>query len=163
MGDKNATPAERKSMAESRVEQQKAYDEAIKAFLNDAGDYATFKQWEETRPERTQFELMGRSLFDNSSEPLSDQQETKLLNMLATARKAPTAPKMPSISRMDPATAASEIESWLQQTADLHRGIQQSAAATLTPVQIQILGGYLAQSRDSLARSLLMSSQRSAP
>ncbi|MDZ4286512.1 MAG: hypothetical protein U0984_01060, partial [Prosthecobacter sp.] len=89
MLDPNLTPEQKKKLAQDMQAQRKTYDDTIKAFLNDAGDYTTYRHWEDTQQERLQFDMMGRSLFSSSGEPLSDQQEQQLIDLMAQVRKAP--------------------------------------------------------------------------
>lgn len=146
--DPNLTPEERKQILAQAEKNKKTYDDAIKTFMNNDSDWGTFQNWEDTKPERTLYDTMGRSLFASSSEPLTQQQEQILLNTMTQVRKSPT-PEQLAISQAmrDPTQMnKSNIEQMLKMTGENNKRILEQSATTLTPGQLKTLETYLEQS-----------------
>lgn len=148
--DPNLTPAQREQIMAQAEKNKKTYDDAIKTFMNNDSDWGTFQNWEDTKPERTLYDTMGRSLFASSSEPLTPQQEQILLNTMTQVRKTPT-PEQAAISKaMQNPTQLNErnLEQMLQMTDQNNKRILEQAATTLTPGQLKTLENYLKQCRE---------------
>lgn len=145
--DSSLTPEQRRQVIAEGEKNKKAYDETIRGFLNDESDWGTFQKYESTRPERTQFETMGRSLFTASGEPLSTQQEDQLIDLMAQVRQNPTpeqsqlARTMSNPSQMTDANLKSLLE--FQRASNAR--ILQQAAGFLSPEQIKTLQAYQEQ------------------
>ena len=148
--DASLTPEQRKKISDDLVAQRGKFDETIRAFLNDNKDYATFQQWEETQPERIQFDMMGRTLFSSSNQPLSEQQEEQLFNLMANARKGPTAPaNILDPGQSDPTQITEQrIAEYIRGLEASHGKLVQQAAGMLSPEQLKIFEAYLGQARD---------------
>ncbi len=148
--DPNLTPAQREQIMAQAEKNKKTYDDAIKTFMNNDRDWGTFHHWEDTQPERTLYDTMGRSLVASSSEPLTPQQEQILLNTMTQIRKTPT-PEQAAISKaMQNPTQMNErnLEQMLQMTDQNNKRILEQAATTLTPGQLKTLENYLKQCRE---------------
>lgn len=148
--DPNLTPAQREQIVAQAEKNKKTYDDAIKTFMNNDSDWGTFQNWEDTKPERTLYDTMGRSLFASSSEPLTPQQEQILLNTMTQIRKTPT-PEQAAISKamQNPSQMnKNNIEQMLQMTDQNNKRILEQAATTLTPGQLKTLENYLKQCRE---------------
>jgi hypothetical protein len=157
--DPNLPADQRQKIAQDLQAQRDAYEETIKQFLNDSGDFQTFKHWEDTQPERVQFDMMGRSLFSSSSEPLSPTQEQQLIDMMAQVRKSPSAPTdITNPATTDPTQMTPErIDSYIRQLETMHQNIQVQAQGILTPGQVKTLASYLEQTRNMAATGMKMS------
>lgn len=158
--DPNLTPEDRKQIMAQAEKNKKTYNDAIKTFMNNDSDWNTFQSWEDTKPERTLYDTMGRSLFASSTEPLSPQQEQTLLNTMTQIRKSPS-PEQEAISKamQDPSQMNDgNIQRMLQMTDQNNQRILQQAATTLTPGQLKTLENYLQQSRSMTETGLRMGS-----
>lgn len=157
--DGNLTPAQKQKLVQDMQAQRKTYDDTIKTFLNDAGDYNTYRHWEETQQERMQYDMMGRSLFSSSGEPLSDQQEQQLIDLMAQARKEPTAPAdITDPANMDPTQMTpAKIDSYIQQLEKVHQNVRAQAATVLTPGQLKTLESFQEQTRNMARTGMQMS------
>lgn len=150
MLDENLTPEQRKQLTTQIEQQKKTFDDAIKTFLNDENDWKTFQGWEDTKPERTQLDAMGRSLFDAAGEPLTPQQEEQLVNLMVQVRKEPSnLPKMSDPKNLNPANMTEEMfQKQLQEMEQKARRVEEEAAKFLTPTQLQPLKAMNKQMRD---------------
>jgi hypothetical protein len=145
--DANVTPAEREKIIAEAEKGKKAYDETIRAFLNDEGDWKAFQNWENTRPERTQYELMGRSLFSSSGEPLNAQQENQLIQLMAQSRQSPSPDQQALLQRLKNPTQMNEsnIKAFLDYQRSIHEATLRQAASFLSEGQMRSLKTYLDQ------------------
>jgi len=161
MMDPKLTPDQRKQLTAQYEKQKQAFDATIKGFLNDDNDWKTFQHWEDTKPERTQYDMMGRSLFSASSEPLSQQQEQQLVDLMTEVRKTPgSSANIGAQTGMDPTRITADmIERQMKQYEDNAQVVSQRAAAFLSPVQMQTLKSYHEQLK-TLSRSSIEMSQR---
>ncbi|TDU70988.1 hypothetical protein EI77_02106 [Prosthecobacter fusiformis] len=160
--DPNITPEKRQELLAETKRQRSLYDASIKEFLNETADWNTFRNWEDTQPERTNYNTLGRSLFGASGEPLSSSQEQQLLSLMAEVRKSPY-----SVGGLNDQTGADPnqltdqvIEQQIQQIESNNRIIAERAESFLTPNQRQTLNSYLdqvkAMSRSSLGVSKMI-------
>ena len=85
--DPNLTDEDRRKLAEDLRQEKLKYDASIKTFLNNTDDWGAFLNWEDTQPERSSLDAIGRNLFSASGEPLTQQQETQLINLMSNTRK----------------------------------------------------------------------------
>jgi hypothetical protein len=144
MLDPNVTPEQRQKLIAEAEKNKAAYDQTIKGFLNNDSDWSTFQRWEGTKPERTSFESMGRSLFNASGEPLSTQQEDQLITLMAQVRQSPT-PEQAALSRMiqDPSQLnEANFQKMLDYQKATNQRTLQEAAAFLSPAQLKPLQTY---------------------
>ncbi|MBV6499568.1 MAG: hypothetical protein CJBNEKGG_02025 [Prosthecobacter sp.] len=145
--DSSLTPEQRSQIIAEGEKNKKAYDETIRGFLNDESDWGAFQKYESTRPERTQFETMGRSLFTASGEPLSTQQEDQLIDLMAQVRQNPT-PEQSQLARAmsNPAQMTdANLKSLLEFQRASNARILQQAAGFLSPEQLKTLQAYQEQ------------------
>lgn len=148
--DKNLTPEQRKQINADYETAKMANDDLIKTFLGDDADFATFKHWEDTQPERMAFEMMGgRAQFSTAGEPLSSDQEQKLIDMMAEIRKAPSAlPDMTNPKNFSPENITEEqINAQLQKLDNDAARVLQEAAKILTPGQLEALKKFQTNAR----------------
>lgn len=145
--DSNLTSEQRRQIIAEGEKNKKAYDETIRGFLNDEADWGVFQKYESTRPERTQFETMGRSLFTASGEPLSTQQEDQLIDLMARVRQSPTQEQSQLARSMSNPAQMTEgnIKSFLDFQRASNARILEQAAGFLSPAQIKTLQSYQEQ------------------
>jgi hypothetical protein len=160
MMDENLTPDQKKQIAADLTTAMKASDEAIKTFLGNDEDYKTFQHWEDTQPERLQFDMLGgRSYFSAAGEPLSPDQEQKLIDVMAAIRKSPD--KLPDLSKPENFSLENITDEMIQQQlqkADRDaQTVAQNAAGFLSTTQLQSLAKMQQQMRTMTEASLKMS------
>lgn len=158
MLDPNVTPEQRQKLIAEAEKNKAAYDQTIKGFLNNDSDWSTFQRWEGTKPERTSFESMGRSLFNASGEPLSTQQEDQLITLMAQIRQSPT-PDQAALSRMiqDPSQLNdANLQKMLDYQKATNQRTFQEAAAFLSPTQLKSLQTYQDQILETFKTSWQM-------
>lgn len=152
------TDEEKKKIVKELQVQRKVYDDSIKTFLNDAGDYDTYQRWEDSRPERMLYDLAGHQLFAESDAPLSEVQEQQLIDLMVEARKATPPAGMSNMSAMDPTKMTPEkLDSYMRVLESQHQRVRTEAAKVLTPSQLLTLDAYLQQSRTMSKTGLQMS------
>ena len=156
--DPNLTPQDKQQIMAQAEKNKKTYDDAIKTFMNNDSDFGTFQNWEDTKPERTLYDTVGRNLFASSNEPLSAQQEQVLLNTMTQIRKSPTAEQAAVVKTMQDPTQMNDanIQRMLQMTDANNKRILEQAATSLTPGQLKTLENYLQQSRSMTITGLEM-------
>lgn len=160
MLDPNLSPEQRKQIVAQAEKNKKTYDDAIKTFLNNEGDWNNFQAYEDTKPERTSFDAMGRTLFASSSEPLTQQQEQILMNTMTQVRKSPT-PEQAALSKslQDPSQINdANISRLLEMMRLNNQRILEQSATTMTPGQLRTLEQYLAQNLKNTETGLKMGS-----
>lgn len=147
MLDPNLSTADRQNLLAQAEKNKQAFDQAIKTFLNDDNDWANFQQWENTKPDRTLYDSIGRSLFASSPDPLTQQQEQMLINTMTQMRTSLTPEQQALAKTLQDPTQMTEanIKRMLELTALNHQRIIQQAAATMTPGQQAILKTFLDQ------------------
>lgn len=158
--DENLTAEQKKQIVADITAADKASDEAIKTFLGHDDDYKTFQHWEDTQPERMQMEMLGgRSYFSSAGEPLTPEQEQKLVDVMATIRKSPS--KLPDLSKPENFSGANisdeQIERQLQKIDSDAETLMQNAAGFLSATQLQALTKMQQQMRTLAETGLKMS------
>jgi hypothetical protein len=117
---------------------QKSFQDQMRSFLGDAG-FAQFQEYETTIPDRQLLEQMKTSFADN---PLTDDQEQRLLQLMVAARKDSGAPIDPATGK--PALAGTDRVAQAEQTIQIQdqvdQRVYQQAADFLSPAQLQSLG-----------------------
>lgn len=156
--DPNLTAEDRKQIVAQAEKNKNTFDEAIKTFLNDEGDWNSFQAYEDTKPERSSYDAMGRTLFASSSEPLTPQQEQILMNTMVQVRKSPTADQAAlSKSLQDPTQInTANINRLLEMMRQNNQRILEQSATNMTPGQLKTLEQYLAQNLKNTETGLLM-------
>lgn len=157
--DRALSPEERSRLLAQYEQQKQAFDRTIETFLNEPTDWNSFRHWEDTLPERTQFETAGRSLFSASAEPLNARQEQQLIELMTEARKSlGSSGRQAGNAGANPAALTAEvIERQLSQMGEQARIVQERATAFLTPGQQQTLQAFLTQSQSLTRTGLEMS------
>lgn len=152
--DPNLSKEQRKEILAEAKHQKSVYDASIRGFLNDQNDWQSFQQWENTQPERTQYDTMGRSLFSASAEPLSQSQEQQLIGLMSEVRKSPySVGALSDQTGSDPTQLTDAvIEQQMQQIDSNNRIIAERAESFLTPGQRATLNTYLEQTK-TMSRS----------
>ncbi|MCB1226635.1 MAG: hypothetical protein KDK99_12545 [Verrucomicrobiales bacterium] len=151
---------ERQAAVDEMKRYQEASTAAIRQFLNDDGDFATFQHWEKTAPDRMMMEMIGRGIFTGSDKSLSAEQETQLIDLMMDARTqtpAPGTPRMPD--PLNPGVVGpEEVEAILQAQARQGQRVLDQAASFLSTPQLEALKAYLEQQANMTATGLHMSS-----
>ena len=158
--DESLTTEQRNQIFTDLETAKKASDEAIKTFLNYDDDYKIFQHWEDTEPERTTLEMLGgRSHFVSAGEPLTPDQEQKLVDVMATIRKSPsTVPGINKPKGFDPAILSDQgIQQQLQIFDRDAQTAAQNAAGFLSATQLQALAKMQQQMRALTEIELKMS------
>lgn len=154
------TPEEMKRNRDKLVESDATFDRAIHDFLDNENDYKTYLAWQDTQPERMQLNMVGRQTFASAGEPLSVEQEERLVSVMAQARKAPSSlPDMTQPKNFDPTSMTPEmIDRILAQQQEQAKTVAAGAAAFLSPVQQEALAKMQQQYRSMSEAGLRMSS-----
>ena len=138
MLDNNATPEEKKAAAERLKKTTDDYDARIKELLGD-DNFAVYKSFEETQPERMQVTLLKGSL--RSDDQLTEEQEDSLIRAMHDQRTNfhysvagfNDKDKMPDASMFTPDRMAKLLE----ESAKLQEQYAAAAAGILTPNQLE--------------------------
>ncbi|MES2596518.1 MAG: hypothetical protein V4662_14330 [Verrucomicrobiota bacterium] len=158
--DSNLTNQQRQQLLAEAEKNKVAYDETIRKFLNNDGDWNTFQTYEVTRPERVQFETMGRSMFSATGEPLNAQQEDQLIQLMAQTRQNPSPEQATLMKNMTNPAQMSEanLQTYLEyQRASNARALEQ-AAAFLSSAQLKALQNYQEQQMNLIKNGYQMGS-----
>lgn len=160
MMEEGVTPEDRKRLAAELQQTQKETDEAIRQFLNDDEDWKTYQDWEDSKPERTQLQMFGKSLFDTSDQPLSPDQESLLIQSMTRARKAPSPPGEPTMpsSNSFEAVSAENVGRLMASQKAKNELVLQEAASFMSPEQIETLKRFQEQQMTMTETGLKMSS-----
>lgn len=160
MLDPNLTPQQRQQLLAEADKNKRAFDETIRGFLNNDADWNNFQSFEATRPERTQFETMGRGLFAATGEPLNGQQEDQLIQLMAQIRQNPSPEQAALAKNMQNSGAMNDanLKSYLDfQRASNARALEQAASFMSQP-QLKALQTYQEQLLSSLESGYRMGS-----
>ncbi len=156
----NLTAEQHKQIAADYAAAKKLNDADIRKFLGDEDDYKTFQKWEDTAPERMQFEMMGgRTHFTSAGEALAPEQEQQLIDTMAQVRKQPS--QLPDLSKPENFTPGNlsdqQIAQQMQKYDQDAAVVAKQAAAYLSPAQLQALTQFQAQMRSMAEMGLKMS------
>lgn len=157
--DGNLSSEQRQEIGREIDRQRTAFDDTIRKFLNHEDDWQSFQGWEKSLPDRTQYEMLGKSLFASSAEPLSGQQEQQLIDLMTEVRTRPgTGGNLAGKTNLDPSLLTEDlIKRQLQQLEVNARIIEERAAAFLSPAQIATLKAYQEQATSMAKSGLEMS------
>lgn len=158
MMDSSLSKEQRKAVTDQYEASKKASDAAIKEFLNDDADFATFMHWEDTEPERMQM-MLGKTAFDAASVPLSAEQEEQLISLMAEARKRPSdLPDLNDPQQIDPGMMTDDFTKRLAAAFDQQqRSVLEGAAGFLAQPQLEALKKMQEQMRTLNEAGLKMS------
>lgn len=142
--DGKVSSAERQSIIAELEKGRKAYDETIRQFLNNDSDWKAFQSWENTKPERTHYETVGRTLFNSTGEPLNQQQEQQLIQVMAQSRQSPTPQQLELMRRIQNPSELNEtnIKAMLDFQRAANEQTLQKAASFLRENQLKALKNY---------------------
>lgn len=137
--DSSLTPEQLKAVRSSNSAEiaaaKKESDAAIRQFLNNDEDFETFKQWDDTRYERSTLQrAVGK--FDAAGEPLTPEQRDQLLNVMVSVRKA--SPPVVA-SRTPPPPGTNPGSAYQARVAADNEKILQQAASFLSATQLGVL------------------------
>lgn len=140
MGE-DASPKDMQASAQALKNTKEAADLKIKAFLNNDQDFATYQNWEKTKPERIALSMGGRSAFAGAGEPLTSAQEDQLVNAMMAARTRRTEiPDLTKAENLSTENLSSQSIEKILASYDLQaREVAAAATAFLTPKQLEAL------------------------
>lgn len=156
----NLTPAQKKQISDDYDRAKKASDESIRTFLGDDEDFKAFQRWEDTSPERTQLQMMGgRGQFEAVGEPLTPEQEERLIDIMAAVRKSPGGPAdMTNPKGFSPDKMTDEmLQKLLTKQEHDAKTVVQNAAGFLSTRQLEALVKMQQQQRSMTEMGLKMS------
>lgn len=164
--DPSLTPEQRQQALVDAEKNKTAFDQTIRGFLNNDADWNAFQNFEAIRPERTQYETMGRSLFAATGEPLSVEQEDQFLQMMARIRQNPTPEQTALVKNMQAGNGINEgnMKSYLDFQRAANAKALEEAAKFMSPAQLRALQSYqeqlLANTQSGLQMVPLMQGQK---
>jgi hypothetical protein len=123
--------------ASAVADSQKTMQDQMKSLLGDDG-YAQFQEFQTSIPDRMLLDTMKSSFADN---PLTDDQQQRLLQLMTSERKNAAAAVDPNTGQ-PAATTANTVGAMAQavQTQEqINQGVYQQAAAFLSPAQLDSL------------------------
>ncbi|MGA2555687.1 MAG: sigma-70 family RNA polymerase sigma factor [Verrucomicrobiota bacterium] len=117
---------------------QKSLQDQMRSLLGDSG-FAQFQEYQTTIPDRQLLESMKTSFADN---PLTDDQQQRLLQIMVNERKNSIMPLDPNTGKpvVLEANPAAQMEQTLQTQDQINQRVYQQAANFLSPAQLQSLG-----------------------
>lgn len=151
------TPERKKAITQQMEQMRKNSDASIQQFLNNDEDWKTFRNWEDTQPERSQLQMAGAAAF--SSAPLSQEQEQSLISLMHEARslvnKAATAND--AVARYD-VMSEEGIQRQMQRIDESNRYVLERAPQFLNQAQMEALAKMQEQWRIMSETGMKMSS-----
>jgi len=118
---------------------QKTMQEQMRSLLGDSG-YTQFQDFQTSLPDRMMFDQLKTGFSDN---PLSDDQQQRLLQLMIAERRNSTTAVDPATGRTftPPAgNSTAQMEQTVQIQEQLNQRVYEQAATFLTPTQMQSLG-----------------------
>jgi len=117
---------------------QKSLQNQMRSLLGDSG-FAQFQEYQTTIPDRQLLDSMKTSFADN---PLTDDQQQRLLQIMVNERKNSIMPLDPNTGKpvVLEANPAAQMEQTLQTQDQINQRVYQQAANFLSPAQLQSLG-----------------------
>jgi hypothetical protein len=142
--DGKVTAAERQTIVAEVEKGRTAYNETIRKFLNNENDWNAFQSWENTKPERTHYETIGRTLFNSTGDPLNQQQEQQLIQAMSQSRQSPTTQQMELMRKIQNPSELNEsnIKAMLDYQRAANEQTLQKAASFLNENQLKALKSY---------------------
>ena len=115
-------------------------DNKIRTFLNNEEDFQKYKGWEETKGERMQLNMSGAA-FSNVGEPLTAEQEDRLVAAMHAARtQVKDLPDLQKPENFKPENLTPEMVDRMMKSYDSQASqVAQQAADFLTPKQVEAL------------------------
>jgi hypothetical protein len=121
--------------AEPFVDQKKQLDADVQSLLGDDG-YTQYTAYQKTIADQTQLNQIKNDFSDN---PLTDDQQQRLLQVMITARQNSSG-NLPDTSQMNTTDKMAMAGQILQQQEQINQQVLMQAAEFLSPDQIQTLG-----------------------
>ncbi len=158
----------RTELTSKMVEQQKNYDEEVKALLGD-DRYAQYKEYQQSVGERTQLNLYKQQTAGNEH-PLTDQQTEQLLGIMkeekqnaAAASGQPLPGASDNAANLEAMLSSDKMEAMLkgQDTANLN--VLNRAKDVLSPEQYEAFGKFLENQKKMMQMGLSMAQKMFAP
>jgi hypothetical protein len=120
------------------ADSQKAMEEQMKSLLGDAG-FAQFQEFQTSLPDRVLLDTMIKPSFADN--PLTDDQQQRLLQLMTSERKNAAAAVDPNTGQPAVMTANSggAMAQAVQTQEQINQGVYQQAAAFLSPAQLDSL------------------------
>ena len=151
------SPERKKAITQQMEQMRKNSDASIQQFLNNEEDWKTFRNWEDTQPERSQLQMAGAAAF--SSSPLSQEQEQSLISLMHEARstvnKAAAANDV--VARYD-VMSEEGIQRQMQRMDETNRYVLERAPQFLNEAQMEALQKMQEQWRVMSETGMKMSS-----
>ena len=122
--------------APTPADQAKETDSALQALLGDAG-YKAFQDYQTTVADRTLLNTFKNNFVDN---PLSDDQEQQLLQVMSSTRQSVAGPNPPDLSQLSPEDRLAKAGQLLQQQEEINQQVLSQASGFLSRDQLQTLG-----------------------
>jgi hypothetical protein len=124
--------------ANAVADSQKAMEEQMKSLLGDAG-FAQFQEFQTSLPDRMLLDTMIKPSFADN--PLTDDQQQRLLQLMTSERKNTTVSLDPNTGQpaVLPANSGGAMEQAVQTQEQINQGVYQQAAAFLSPAQLDAL------------------------
>jgi RNA polymerase sigma factor (sigma-70 family) len=122
--------------AQTAADQAKETESALQALLGDAG-FKTYQDYQTTVADRTLLNSFKSNFVDN---PLSDEQQQQLLQVMTSSRQSVAGPNAPDLSQLSPEDRLAKAGQLLQQQEQINQQVLAQASAFLSPDQLQTLG-----------------------
>jgi RNA polymerase sigma factor (sigma-70 family) len=122
--------------AQTAADQGKETESALQALLGDAG-YKAYQDYQTTVADRTLLNSIKSNFVDN---PLSDEQQQQLLQVMTSARQSIAGPNAPDLSQLSPEDKLAKAGQFLQQQEQINQQVLAQATGFLSPDQLQTLG-----------------------
>ena len=122
--------------AQTAADLAKETESALQALLGDAG-YKAFQDYQTTVADRTLLNTFKSNFVDN---PLSDDQQQQLLQVMTAARQSVAGPNPPDLSLLSPEDRLAKAGQVLQQQEQINQQVLAQASGFLSPDQLQTLG-----------------------
>ena len=151
-------PAADRAQKTKDLEQIKtSFDKQIADYLG-ADDYAVFKEYEQTQPERMQVNLFKQSL--GGSQPLTDAQEQDLVQAMYEARQQFAPSTFAKTTTPDPGQFTEEkLAEQMKQMEQMQAQYADRAATILSPAQLEQFKKSMEQQRAMMTGAMKMAAQ----
>jgi hypothetical protein len=152
---------QQKKIVQSMQAAEKQSDSDLQQFMNNEDDFRTFQHWEQTQPERQMMQL-GRMSFESAGAPLSADQESQLIDLMAGQRinGSGDVPDIRNTGAMIGVNVNDAFISKLMQKNQRDNDtIYNNAQSFLSPEQLSALKQMLAQQTKLMESSIQMSRQ----
>jgi RNA polymerase sigma factor (sigma-70 family) len=122
--------------AQTATDLAKETESALQALLGDAG-YKAYQDYQSTVADRTLLNSIKSNFVDN---PLSDEQQQQLLQVMTSSRQSVAGLNPPDLSQLSPEDRLAKAGQFLQQQEQINQQVLAQATGFLSPDQLQTLG-----------------------